>query len=248
MFSRPKSLADYNSKNIAVWMSMAFQAGAINAGGFLSCHRFVSHVTGFATHFGAEFSLGHIGTALGTLSVPLYFLGGSMIAAYFVDRNITKGERPHYTSMFALISLSMLFVSLAGRLGYFGTFGQSPDLVSDYVLLSTLCLCSGIQNATITSASGAVVRTTHLTGITTDLGIGIVRAASISIPKAIRQMELKANSMRLGIILSFIFGSLVSSYFFLNFNYFGFLIPAFISAMLAYFSVHESSLGKKHGS
>jgi uncharacterized membrane protein YoaK (UPF0700 family) len=247
MFSRPSSLADYNSKNIVVWMSMAFQAGSINAGGFLACHRFVSHVTGFATHFGAEVSYGHIGTAFGTLSVPAYFLLGAMLAAFFVDKNLTKGKPAKYTFMFLIISFSMFVIAVGGSLGLLGKFGESPDLISDYFLLSVLCLCSGIQNATITSASGAVVRTTHLTGITTDLGIGIVRTISASIPKPIRQMENRANAMRSGIIVFFILGSLISSFCFLNFDYKGFFIPCLISAMLAYISHSDKQPKEKHG-
>ena len=42
-------------------------------------------------------------------------------------------------------------------------------------LEATLCFAMGLQNAMVTRLSGAIVRTTHLTGITTDIGIKVVR-------------------------------------------------------------------------
>ena len=39
-------------RNQVLWLSLAFQGGFMNAGGFLACHRFVSHVTGYGTHVG----------------------------------------------------------------------------------------------------------------------------------------------------------------------------------------------------
>jgi uncharacterized membrane protein YoaK (UPF0700 family) len=233
MLSRPSSLAEFNKKNIAVWISLSFQAGAINAGGFLSCHRFVSHVTGFATHFGAEAALGHFKVAVGTLSVPIYFLLGSMISGWFVDQPLLKKKKPHYALMFACIAFLMLLISSLGFFGFLGRFGETTSIYSDYFMLCALCLSSGIQNATITSASGAVVRTTHLTGITTDLAIGLVRSFSVATPQASRDTELKASFVRFAIIVFFILGSLVSSFFFFNIKFLGFLIPFAISASLA---------------
>ena len=70
----------------------------------------------------------------------------------------------------------------------------------------------------ITSAFGAVVRTTHLTGITTDLGIGLVRLFTSSslgdLAGPTRQRESRATIMRVGIISFFILGSTFSSFIF----------------------------------
>lgn len=210
---------------------MALQAGAINAGGFLACHRFVTHTTGFATYFGTEAAQGHFSIALGMLSVPLFFLIGSATSAYFVDRRLRQGKRPLYHWMFAVIALLMTFVALAGFANAFSPFGESYDHVEDYALVAILCFCSGLQNGTITSASGAVVRTTHLTGITTDLGIGLVRIFGQS-DCADRNNELRANWMRAGIILSYVVGSTLAAILFFQAEYLGFLGPALISTGL----------------
>src|SRR4051812_45829612 len=76
------------------WYLLSFLAGSVNMGGYMACHRFVSHVTGFATLFGAEASRGLWDRAIGILSVPLFFLAGVMVSGYLVDRPFHTGKRP----------------------------------------------------------------------------------------------------------------------------------------------------------
>ena len=220
-----------NAKNRIVWSLLAFQAGWINAGGFLATHRFVTHITGFATQFGYDISLLKIQDAIGMLSVPLFFLAGTMISAYYVDRPIHRHQKPEFHILFFLIAVFLTIVTLLGSLGAFGRFGQPLDIVSSYVMIALLCLSSGIQNAGTTTASNSFVRTTHLTGIITDLGIGLVRI--LTQPKSERRdRESRRNEVRGILILAFIFGSLLGSVLFLKFGFIGFVIPLIISIIL----------------
>lgn len=212
-------------------MSLAFQAGAINAGGFLACHRFVTHTTGFATLFATDLVQGHALQAVGLLSVPLFFLLGSMVSAFFVDRRKLRHQSAQYSVVLMLMSLCCAGVVIAGNLGYFGSFGEDLALIRDYVLLGILCFVSGLQNAMVTSASGSVVRTTHLTGLTTDLGIGFVRLVCQNQPEN-RHNELRATRMRISIIGSFVLGSLLAASIHIQQQYWGFLLPTAISLVL----------------
>ncbi|WP_415063824.1 YoaK family protein [Bdellovibrio sp.] len=236
MFSYQRTLSHYSHSNVAIWLSMAFQAGAINTGGYLSCHRFVSHVTGFGTLIGTEAASGKWIPALGMLTVPGFFIGGTMLSAYFVDRRIQTNQRPLYPVVMFLIFVLTMAVTAGGNLGYFGEFG-APIVNKDYLLLAALCLACGIQNATVTSAFGAIIRTTHLTGITTDLGIGLVRMIFHSHKIQPRTNEIRANWMRLGLIGSFILGSFASAYVYLHAQYWGFLIPGGIATILFFWSL-----------
>lgn len=236
MFSRAKNLSDYSAQNLTVWLSLAFQAGCINAGGLLACHRFVTHTTGFATFFGAELAKKEYSTALGLLTVPAFFLIGSMISAYLVDRRLQRNLKPKYSQVLFLMWLSLVLILIAGLQNRFGTFGE-PDMQKDFVLLSLLCLASGLQNATVTSAFGAIVRTTHLTGLTTDLGIGLVRVLTHSHEINSRKNEIKANFMRIGIILAFGFGSFVAAKIFYQYQFWGFIIPSSIASFLFIWSL-----------
>lgn len=220
---------------------MAFQAGLLNIGGFLACHRFVSHVTGFATFVGVEINIRGHNQALGMLSVPLFFLSGAAISGFLVDLPIKTKQRPRYYISFGLIFFLLALVLAGGVAGFFGVFGEPLNLTRDYALLAILCLVCGIQNGTITTASRSVVRTTHLTGITTDLGLGIVRFLNRNKIGAEVEREGRANLMRIGIILSFTLGSVAGGFVFKRMEYWGFIIPVITSGILfsimAYFQL-----------
>jgi uncharacterized membrane protein YoaK (UPF0700 family) len=222
------------------WFLLAFLAGSVNAGGFLACGRFVSHVTGFATLFGVHVAENRWDAAIGILSVPMYFLLGVMISAYLIDRPFRRGKRPHYTFVMFLVMSCLLAAALLGHYQYFGPFGEPIRLKRDYFLLVLLCGASGLQNGAITTSSGASVRTTHLTGLTTDMGIGLVRAltapqvSAVSIART--DLEWRWVRFRIGTFLSFAMGSAIGALLFVSVGYLGFLLPAglaFYAMMIA---------------
>jgi uncharacterized membrane protein YoaK (UPF0700 family) len=229
-----------NKTNRMIWSILAFHAGAINAGGFLACHRFVTHTTGFATQLGYDIAATKWHDAVGMLTVPLFFMGGSMISGYYVDRRIQLNQQPRFHTLFLMSSLFMAFVSVFGSIGLFGTFNQEFDIATSYLLIALLCLTSGMQNAMTTSGSVSNVRTTHLTGHTTDLGISLVKSLAISDPERLK-IERNKNQVRILVIGAFILGSVISTFLFLKFNYWGFLLPAFISFALYITSKKDSS-------
>lgn len=240
-----QTISHYSRGNVLVWFSMAFQAGALNVGGFMACHRFVSHVTGFATFFGYEVTQPKFGEAAGMLLVPCFFLLGSMFSAELVDIRIKLHKKPKYYVAFGVMFSLIFAVFLSGVMGWFGTFGEPLVLSRDYTLLALLCFVCGIQNGTITSASKSVVRTTHLSGITTDLGIGLVRALHRKKSMEPLSEEGKANFTRIGIIASFGLGSVAGGFAFKHYEYYGFLLPLLTSGALFTLMVYFQVLKKR---
>ncbi|MEZ4814589.1 MAG: YoaK family protein [Bdellovibrionota bacterium] len=215
----------YYREAIRIWFILAFQAGAINIAGFLACHRFVSHVTGFPTFFADDLSKGDLSEAFNILLVPIFFVLGTMLSAWHVDRRIERKKAPRYTLVFSLICFMLIFVLLVGQLGYFGVFGEPLLYKRDYALMAILCAVSGIQNAVITTASGYRVRTTHLSGITTDFGIGLVNLWTKRKDKVTFDSELTINFYRFGTIVSFTLGGVAGAFAFKSLNYTGFILP-----------------------
>jgi uncharacterized membrane protein YoaK (UPF0700 family) len=87
--------------------------------------------------------------------------------------------------------------------------------------LGLVCLACGLQNEAITSSPSQSVRTTHLTGLTTDLGLGdlglgLARVFTFDLKSARLQKEVLANYLRIGPIVSFIIGSAVGAWFFID--------------------------------
>lgn len=225
-------IAALTARNYALWFTLAFNAGSINIGAFLACKRLVTHITGYATYMGEELSIGNPTKAFLYSSVPAFFIFGCMISAWLIDRPKFKNKRPHYTLVFLIIFLLLSFVSIMGPFGIFGQFGNESDFLPNYFLLALLAMCSGLQNAMISTATGLLVRTTHLTGLSTDLGVGIVRLFNKSISRAEYRREIKTNLLRLGTVSSFIMGSLIASSIFRDYKYSGFWLPTIIMGVL----------------
>lgn len=233
----------YEPQNMFVWFVLGFQGGLLNIGGYLAVHRFVSHITGFATLFGEEILQYDLGKALGMLLVPLIFLAGVMVSAWFIERQRLLNKLPKYSLIFSIIIFNLLVVSLAGISGLLGTFGEEFTFGRDYILLFILAFTCGLQNATISSASRSVVRTTHITGPSTDLGIGVVKLWTMwGLNKVIDKKEMFIVWCRLGIILSFVLGSAVGAFNFHQFKFMGFLLPMGISIFVAWRLRHRAHL------
>ena len=233
------------TKVILHWFLMAFNGGFINAGGFLATGRFVSHVTGFATLFGVDLVNQKIDAAIGILSVPVFFLVGAFIAGLLIDRPMHQGRMPHFDWVMGLCSFCLALSSLGNFLN-FSEFGEAVQLGENYFLLALLCMASGLQNAAITSSSGSSVRTTHMTGLTTDLGLGIARLLTFDFSKEKYRAELYANKLRIGSIFSFVSGSAIGAYFFIKFGYFGFSVAALIAAYAAWHGA-RTKLSERNG-
>lgn len=216
----------YKPENLILWFLLAFQGGHLNTGGYLAVHRFVSHVTGFSTLFGVHAVEENWLSAFGMLLVPFIFLCGSMVSAWFIERRKIKGKRPKYGVVFFLIIINLYSIAILGHFGYLGRFGEELKSLRDYYVLFTLSFTCGLQNAVISSASGSIIRTTHLTGPTTDLGVSLVHLFT---EKNKSKELIFINWCRAGIIFSFILGSFIGAYTYHHLSYLGFLVPVCIS-------------------
>lgn len=204
----------------------------LNIGGFMACQRFVSHVTGFSTFFGYDVSGGRYDHAWGMLAVPLFFLFGVMISGFLVDVRLKLNKQPKYFIVFGCIFLLILSVYFGGIFNLFGTFGASIEVTQNYWLLVLLCLACGMQNGTVTTVSKSIIRTTHLSGMTTDLGLGLVRILSKDKLKSDVAADMQSSLMRIGIIFFFGLGSVAGGFAFRAFGFGGFLFPSLTSGIL----------------
>ncbi|MBI0434430.1 YoaK family protein [Roseomonas sp. KE0001] len=144
-------------------LTLTFIAGAINAGGFMLVGQYTSHMSGNVSAMADHLAVGGVALMLGGLVALLAFLGGAATAALLVN----WGRRRFRRNPFAAPLL--LEVALLAAFGLLGAWAQSERVAIPAVPL--LCFLMGLQNATITKISGARIRTTHVTGIVTDIGI-----------------------------------------------------------------------------
>jgi uncharacterized membrane protein YoaK (UPF0700 family) len=145
-------------------MALTFIAGAVNAGGFLAVGHYTSHMSGILSAMADNLAIGGIGLVLLGLAGFLPFVAGAACSAILIN----WGRRNHLGSRYALpLMLEAAFLAIFGVLGWL-TY-PSPGFITGAVPL--LCFIMGLQNATITKISGSRMRTTHVTGIVTDIGI-----------------------------------------------------------------------------
>ena len=151
-------------------VSLTFVAGAINAGGFLAVGQYTSHMSGILSAMADNTALGSLALAGLGLAAFLPFVVGAAFSAMLIN----WGRRHHLGSRYAMPLMLEAFLLLGfGILGWL-TY-PSPAFVTLAVPL--LCFIMGLQNATVTKISGARMRTTHVTGIVTDIGIELGKLA-----------------------------------------------------------------------
>jgi uncharacterized membrane protein YoaK (UPF0700 family) len=144
---------------------LAFNAGAINAGGFLLVGMYTSHMTGFASMLSDNLVLGQFTLVLGAVGTLLAFTFGAAVTAVMVNWARQHHLRSEYAWPLLLEALLLLvFGLLGGALNH-----QTPFAVPLTVLV--LAFTMGLQNALVSKISSSQIRTTHMTGVITDLGI-----------------------------------------------------------------------------
>jgi uncharacterized membrane protein YoaK (UPF0700 family) len=211
--------------NIRLGTTLCFVAGATNAGGFLAVGQYTSHMTGVVSSVADELALGHWFLAVAGMGTLIAFVLGAMTTAWLVN----WGLRRHLASAFGLPLLIE-----AGALLMFGLFGAVINMwLTLFVPLTVLWLCyiMGLQNAVITKISRAEIRTTHLTGLITDLGIELGKLLYINrhpsaVPIRANRDKLRLQSRLIG---AFFAGAVAGA---LGFKHLGYITTLPLTALL----------------
>lgn len=204
---------------------LAFIAGIVNVVGLLGFeHQAVTHLTGNTSLLAEALASADIPTALHLAALIGAFVAGTIISGFLIqDTTLQLGRR--YGVALLLVSL-LLFVSI-----------PLFQIDSAYGMYTAAC-ASGLQNAMVSTYSGAVVRTTHLSGMFTDLGIFLGHA--------LRGLPVDTRRLRLCflVISGFLCGGVAGTLAFHALAYAALLVPAFLTAAIAIaygvYRIHES--------
>jgi uncharacterized membrane protein YoaK (UPF0700 family) len=154
--------------NLILAAYLAATAGYVNSGGFVLIGSFTSHVTGSIGRFANDLANGSFGASISALSLALAFFGGAVAASFVLDGSSAKVPLRYCFALAIEAGLLLCFVFIAGL-----SRTTHPRLLD--AMAALLCAAMGLQNSLVTRLSGAIVRTTHLTGIVTDLAAETVR-------------------------------------------------------------------------
>ncbi len=192
--------------NLQIASLLSFVAGIVNVAGFLSVQQLTTNVTGHFAFFVDEvFKLDFWKGFVYFLYILFFFLG-SFVSNFLVEMVAKKNQKQIYIIPTLIESIILFTVAFAGE----PLINKHPDLIA-YSLLFAM----GLQNSLVTTISNATVRTTHLTGLFTDLGIELSQLFFYR--KRESQIKLLSSiKLRLTIITFFFIGGIISGVFYSN--------------------------------
>lgn len=232
----------YEPRNVMLWLASAFKAGFINSAGFLATGKFVSHVTGFGTQSGI--ALGHEDYFFGAelLVIPIFFIFGGVITSLVLDKDYKKDEYPPFFYIQGLITLMIGLVIVAGEGISFKATPFDLDNKYDFLelfILSSLCFICGLKNSLVTWTTFGKIRVTHLTGLSTDIGLNLIRTFKKDFPHPRMKENRNVNIVRILTFLCFSSGAVTSAIIIPKIGYKGFLVVFAISLVMTFISIKD---------
>lgn len=182
--------------NLHLASFLSFVAGMVNITGYLGITQLTTNVTGHFAHFIAEVARFNLLEGANYLLYIFCFLAGSFISNTLIEREVRAKRINKFAAPVLLESLLLIVTSL---LIHFGIL-KSPHAIACFLLTAM-----GIQNSFVTKVSDTVVRTTHLSGLFTDLGIELSQLC-FDQPPELRKKLLSTVQLRLSIVGFFFLG------------------------------------------
>ncbi len=189
--------------NLLLAALLSSNAGLVNITGVLSLSVLTTNVTGHFAFFSEQLSLHQYDLAINFLIYIFSFLFGSFFSSILTEYFEAKEKKTsHGLSM--SIEIILLF-----SVGYYLKYYN--NILSTEVIASTLLFAMGMQNSLVTQISSSTVRTTHLTGLFTDLGIEL---SQLFFHKKIEEKNMlwKSINLRLAIITFFFLGGILGGF------------------------------------
>jgi len=180
--------------NLKLASLLSFVAGIVNVTGVFALQRLTTNVTGHFSFFADEMAKRNFAYAWVYLLYILAFLLGSFFSNVIVEIMSRKNARFINTIPFGIELFILVFIAF---------LKPATVLANANAIACSLLFAMGLQNALVTSISNSVVRTTHLTGLFTDLGIELSQLFFFK--KQEQQTKLKSSIRLRFTIISFFF-------------------------------------------
>lgn len=190
--------------NLSIASLLSFVAGIVNVAGFLSVQKLTTNVTGHFAFFVDEvFRLEFLKGIIYAFYI-FFFFAGSFASSFLVELINKRSGKYVYVIPAIVESLILFTVAFSGHF----LIRSYPDAIAFFLLFAM-----GLQNSLVTKISNATVRTTHLTGLFTDLGIEL---SQLFFYREKEQVDKLKSSIRLRftIIAFFFIGGIAGGVFF----------------------------------
>lgn len=206
------------SHNLKLASVLSGVAGVVNITGVLSVGTLTTNVTGHFAYFSEQLFLGNFKMSFVYLCYILFFLLGAFVSGTATEWGSKRRQHVSYVIPLCIEIVVILFVALISIL-----VREKTSLLS-MLISAALLFAMGLQNALVTRVSESVVRTTHLTGLFTDLGIEL----SQLLFNREKQEKAKLNKgifLKFMIICCFFLGGIIGGFMFQQFGLRTLLLP-----------------------
>lgn len=222
-FSNSRTLED----NIKLGALTAFSGGMVNVASLLIFFSFSSNVTGHYAILASEIVKGNLyQTGIVFAWIFLFFFGSFFSNLIVIHLSKINTYLAHSLPLILEIICLM-------SVGIYGQFFYMETLFETEIMLGIMLFAMGLQNGLTASISNFAVKTTHLTGTTTDLGI----LFSMFTKKEFREnKELRGKAKLLSTIaIAYLGGAIISGflYFYTGFQVF-YIVSVFLTIVISY--------------
>lgn len=216
--------------------TLAAVAGALNTAAFEVVGFFSANMTGNVSSLSDHLAKANFATGIFFLSIVCIFIAGSAFSTIIINAGRRKNIRSVYAFNIIIEGVGLVLLGIV-------ELWLTP-LSPGVLLILCLSFLMGLQNAVVTRISNARVRTTHVSGTSTDIGIELAMLFDV-----LRRKESPKDASlyleRLGLhsftLLSFLAGGIAGIWLFHALGY-GFLI--FIGVGVIFLALHN--MLKKH--
>jgi len=213
-------------ENLLLASSTAFVSGATNVAGVIAFLAFTTNMTGHFANLARNVIEKNLPEVILFFIWLLLFFTGAFAANFLVRWQSHKSAYRANALPIILEIIILLFVAFYGRNYY------SETLQEKQVITGAVILAMGLQNGLVSNISGGLIKTSHLTGLFTDLGADMAEWIFVS-----KRSALLKNRMYIRYtILGFYFlGALAGGYFFDKYDFAIFyFIPVILFTILYY--------------
>jgi uncharacterized membrane protein YoaK (UPF0700 family) len=229
-YSNSRSLSD----NIKLGTLTAFSAGMVNIGSLLLFFSFSSNVTGHYAILASEIVKGNLYQIAVVFSWIFLFFFGSFVSNLIVIHFNQKNAYFAHSVPILLEIICLVTVGVYGQLFYKETLTETETL------LALMLFAMGLQNGLTASISNFTVKTTHLTGTTTDLGI----LFSMFTKKEYRNNEaLKGKAkLLLSIAIAYLSGAIVAGFTYMHLGFKMFYVVSVVLVVIIFYDLYKLRL------
>lgn len=221
--------------NLKLAILLSATAGIVNVGGFISFAIYATNVTGHVALFAKELSEGNFHLARIIALWMVLFLMGAFFSNSIIYTMSRKAPRFSYALPLLIEAIILLCVGYVSQ-------NYKYSIERDHFLAGSLLFAMGMQNAMVSVVSGFVVRTTHLTGLFTDLGIEL---STLFHRKPKEEPELNRKIiLHSSIIVMFISGGIIGGILFQSIHHRIFVVAASILIIALFYDSTQVALFK----